>query len=163
MLSEGTTAPAFRLPGTAEADGNYEEHSLTNALADGPVLVNFYLFDFHPACTDHVCQLHDVAWFELDERLTVFGISTDRTFSHAAFAAQEGLQFPLLSDSDGDVAERYDVLYDEFQGHKRIAKRAVFLVDTDRTVRYAWSTENPRDQPDWSGVQEAVNALEGPA
>lgn len=159
MIQEGTAAPTFRLPGTDDASDDFQEYSLDDALASGPVLLNFYLFDFNPKCTDHVCSLHDVAWFELDDRLTVFGISTDRTFSHAAFATQEGLRFPLLSDSDGDVAERYDVLYEEFQGHKRIAKRSVFLVDTDGVVRYAWSSDDPSDQPDWGEVRDAVDAI----
>jgi len=150
MLSEGSAAPGFTLPGTDESDAGVDEYSLADALADGPALLNFYLFDFHPQCTDHVCSPHDVAWFDLDERLSVYGISTDRTFSHAAFARQEGLQFPLLSDSDGEVAEDYGVLYDEFQGHKRIARRAVFPVDTD----------DPGVQPDWQAVQAAVRDLE---
>jgi len=160
MIEHGTDAPDFRLPGTDDASGDIREYNLSDALDDGPVLVNFYLFDFHPECTEHVCSLHDVAWFELDDRLTVFGISTDRTFSHAAFAREEGLQFPLLSDSDGTVAERYGVLYDEFKGHKRIAKRAVFLVDTDAVVRYAWSSDDPADQPDWQAVRTAVDDLD---
>ncbi|WP_340098884.1 redoxin domain-containing protein [Salinibaculum salinum] len=162
MLSEGADAPAFRLPGTDDASDDFREHSLGDALGSGPVLLNFYLFDFNPQCTGHLCSLHDAGWFEFDERLTVFGISTDRSFSHSAFAKQEGLQFPLLSDSDGTVAEQYGVLYDEFQGHKRIAKRAVFLVDTDGVVQYAWSTDDPTDQPDWQAVRDAVDALEAP-
>ena len=163
MLQEGAEAPGFSLPGTDDAGSELREYNLADALDAGPVLVNFYVFDFHPQCTDHVCSLHDVAWFELDDRLTVFGISTDRTFSHSAFARQEGLTFPLLSDSDGNVAEAYDVLFDEFQGHKRIAKRSVFLVDTDGTVRFAWSTEDPTTQPDWGAVKDAVDALDAAA
>jgi peroxiredoxin len=69
----------------------------------------------------------------------VFCISTDRSFSHRAFAETEELAFALLSDSDGSVAESYE----EFNGHKRIAKRSVFVVDTDGTIRYAWSTDDP--------------------
>ncbi len=160
MLEQGREAPGFQLPGTDEPSGTPQEYSLRDALEDGPVLINFYLFDFHPQCTDHICSLHDMSWFEFDDRLTLFGISTDRTFSHSEFASQEGLQFPLLSDSDGEVAERYGVLYDEFKGHKRIAKRSVFLVGTDQVVRYAWSSDDPTDQPPWQDVHEAVGALE---
>jgi len=161
MLGEGTEAPTFELPGTGSETDQFREYALDEALAEGPVLLNFYMFDFNPQCTTHVCSINEMAWFELDERLTVFGISTDRTFSHSAFADQEGLQFPLLSDSDGSVAERYDVLYEEFQGHKRIAKRSVFLVDAGGVIRYAWSTEDPADQPDLSAVRDAVDELDG--
>ena len=91
---------------------------------------------------------------------TVFGISTDRSFSHRAFAETEELAFALLSDSDGSVAESYDVFYEEFNGHKRIAKRSVFVVDTDGTIRYAWSTDDPTVQPDFSAVKDALEGLQ---
>lgn len=163
MLSEGSPAPAFTLPGTAPDDESVEIHryDLGSALEDSVVVLNFYLFDFHPNCTEHLCDLHDLGWFDLQDAVTVFGISTDRSFSHRAFAARERLGFTLLSDSDGSVAEDYDVLYEEFNGHKQIAKRAVFLVDRAGIIRYAWSTEVPTEQPDWAAVTGAVDAETG--
>ncbi|MGQ4556129.1 redoxin domain-containing protein [Halobellus sp. GM3] len=162
MLANGTIAPDFTLPGTsADEDGReIERYQLTDELANGPVLINFYLFDFHPQCTEHLCDLHDLAWFDIDESLTVFGISSDRSFSHRAFAEKEGLGYTLLSDSDGSVAESYDALYEEFKSHRRIAKRSVFLVDTDRVIRYAWSADDPGEQPDWIEIEEALRTIE---
>jgi len=162
MVIEGDTAPDFRLPGTIPSTPGEEgvtEYRLADALDGGPVIVSFYVFDFHPACTQHMCSLHDVSWFDIDDSVTVFGVSTDRSFSHQEFAEAEGLSFPLLSDSDGSVAEAYDVLYDELNGHKRVSKRAVFVIDTDQTVRYAWVADNPREQPDWGPVREVVSEL----
>jgi peroxiredoxin len=159
MLSTGSDAPDFALPGTDPDGTEPSEYSLSAALEEGPVVVTFYLFDFHPACTEHVCDLHDLAWFDLEEGVTVYGISTDRTFSHQAFAESESLDVQLLSDSDGTVAESYDALYDEFKGHKRIAKRSVYVVDTDGTIAYAWQTEEPQKQPDWSEAKAALDGL----
>lgn len=161
MLSEGTTAPDFTLPGTAARrdETAVEQHTLADALEEGLAVVNFYLFDFHPACTTNMCELHDLVWFDLDEQVTVFGISTDRSFSHHAFAEAEQLGFTLLSDSDGSVAEEYDVFYEEFNGHKRIAKRSVFLIDTEGVIRYAWSTDDPTVQPNWSKLKAALDGL----
>jgi peroxiredoxin len=159
MLSPGSDAPEFTLPGTVPDNPEPSEYSLSTALSDGPVVLNFYLFDFHPACTEHMCDLHDLAWFDLDENITVFGISTDRTFSHRAFAESEDLEVQLLSDSDGTVSESYDALYEEFKGHKRIAKRSVYVVDTDGTVAYGWQTEDPQAQPDWNETQSVLDRL----
>jgi peroxiredoxin len=161
MIREGDRAPDFQLPGTTTEpdDETVTQHRLRDALADGPVVLSFYLFDFHPACTEHMCSLHDLAWLDLDDDVTVFGVSTDKSFSHNAFVDSENLEFRLLSDSDGSVAEEYGVLYDEFNGHKRVAKRCVFVVDTDRTVRYAWVTEDPRTQPDWGPVRQTLADL----
>jgi len=161
MLQPGVTAPDFTLPGTSadESDEQVSQYRLADSLDAGPVLLNFYLFDFHPACTENMCDLHDLAWFDLDDSVTVFGISTDRSFSHQAFADEEQLSVALLSDSDGSVAESYDVLFEEFQSHKRIAKRSVFLVDTDGTIRYAWATDDPSEQPNWQDVKEALDSI----
>jgi hypothetical protein len=46
------------------------EYSLADALQRGPVIVDFYLFDFYPECTEHMCSLHDLLWFDLDDRVT---------------------------------------------------------------------------------------------
>ena len=57
------------------------------------------------------------------------------------------------------MSEAYGVLYDEFEGHKRVAKRAVFVLDDDRTVRYAWSTDDASQQPDWREVGTAARSV----
>jgi len=69
------------------------------------------------------------------------------------------IDFPLLSDNDGSVAEAYDVLVDELRGHKRIAQRAVYLIDESGTVRYSWCANTPGTQPDWQQVKAAVEAI----
>jgi len=160
MIEEGTRAPDFVLPG-ASPDGHAEitEYRLSDAITDGPAVLSFYVFDFHPECTEHMCDLNNLSWFGIDSDVTAFGISSDRSFSHRAFAEAQDLDFPLLSDSDGTVAEAFGVLYEEFRGHKRVAKRSTFVVDTDRTVQYAWSTEDPSNHPDWTTVADAVQSL----
>ena len=160
MLNKGATAPEFSLPGVpADQSEGIEQYELDELRKTGPVLLSFYLFDFNPQCRRNVCALHDVSWFDLDSDIQVFGISTDSTFSHREFAKQEGLDFPLLSDNDGSVAEAYDVLVDELRGHKRIAQRAVYLIDESGTVRYSWCAESPDNQPDWEKVKAAVEAV----
>ena len=159
MLENGVQAPEFTLPSTDPDGGTIGQVTLSDILADGPALVNFYVFDFHPACTENVCDLHDLAWFDLDASLSVVGISTDSVFSHRAFASAEEIDVPLLSDSDGSVAAAYGVLYDEFRGHREVAKRAVFLIRPDGTVAYTWHTDDPGEQPDFDAVKRAVESL----
>lgn len=156
MLQPGSAAPEFDLPGVLSAQSDDERYRLSEDLSTKPALLNFYMFDFHPACTENMCDLHDLAWFELDTDIGVFGISTDSVFSHREFAKREGLEYPLLTDSDGTVADAYGVLYDEFRGHKRIAKRAVFLVDSTQAVRYSWCADDPSRQPDWAEIKAAI-------
>lgn len=79
-------APDFELPGT---DGSgVRQYRLSDHTRDGSVLLAFYIFDFHPACTTEMCSLRDLEWFDLMDDVTIFGISTDRAFSHRAFASE---------------------------------------------------------------------------
>ncbi|MDB5068897.1 MAG: alkyl hydroperoxide reductase [Candidatus Eremiobacteraeota bacterium] len=63
----------------------------------------------------------------------VVGVSTDSRFANAAWAAQLGIKFPLLSDfyPHGAVTERYGVL-----NPRGMPERAIFVVDKDGIVRY---------------------------
>jgi peroxiredoxin len=63
----------------------------------------------------------------------VVGVSTDSRFANAAWAAQLGITFALLSDfyPHGAVTERYGVL-----NPRGMPERAIFVVDKDGIVRY---------------------------
>ena len=157
MLTTGDTAPAFVLPGTT--GGEVESYALGDRVETGPVVVAFYVFDFHPACTEEVCSIRDLGWFELFPGASVLAISTDSAYSHSAFARQYDIDFPLLSDSDGSVSDAFGVRREGVKDHALVANRSVFVVDEDRTVRYAWAAEDPREQPDWNTVKTALEAL----
>lgn len=159
MISVDDTAPDFLLPGT---DGEtVGEYALVHLLERGPVVLAFYLFDFHPSCTAEVCAIRDLEWFEFTSATTV-GISTDSAFSHRAFAREHDLGFPLLADDTGSVADAYGVLSSGRAGHGLVARRSVFVVDTDWTVRYAWAADDPDDLPDWGPVKETLADEEDP-
>jgi glutaredoxin-dependent peroxiredoxin len=86
----------------------------------------------------------------------VLGIAVTATFSQQAFAESLGIDFPLLSDWDREVCAAYGVQYDVWKGHRGLAKRAVFVVDTDRVVRYRWVTDDALVLPE---LDEAVEVL----
>jgi peroxiredoxin len=155
VIDHGEEAPDFALPGVA--DGERSTYRLGDILETGSAAVlAFYIFDFHPACTTEWCSLRDADWLTFLDAVQVLGIGTDRVFSHGQFAAEHDLGFPLLSDSDGAVSERYGVLYDEFDGHRRVSKRAVFVVDPTGVVRYRWVADDPQTQPDLAAVRSVL-------
>jgi len=157
MLTDGDAAPDFILPGTDGDD--VREFMLADHTRDGPVVLAFYLFDFHPACTEELCTLQNLGWFDVESDTTVFAVSRDSAFSHQAFAREYDIPFPLLSDSDGAVSERYGIRYDELAGHRSVSKRAVFVIDTDTSVRYSWVADDPFEQPNWDEVRVALESL----
>ncbi|MFC7115801.1 redoxin domain-containing protein [Natronoarchaeum sp. GCM10025703] len=65
-----------------------------------------------------MCTLRDSEALSLVENTVVLGISTDSVYCHREFADEQRIDFPLLSDSDGSVAEAYGVLADEFDDHR---------------------------------------------
>ncbi len=62
----------------------------------------------------------------------VYGISLDDVASQAAFAKNEGLNFPLLSDPDGSAARKYGVL----MPNGAYSKRVTFIIDSEGVLRH---------------------------
>lgn len=158
MIKEGATAPTFTLPGFAnDTITTFNLGKRTDQ--DQAVLLLFFPFDFSPVCTNELCAIRDAEWFQLTAELDVWAISGDSAYAHQAFADEFDLNFPLLSDSHGNVADAYDVCYDEWDGHERVPKRAVFLIDSDNTVRYTWETDDAFEKPDFFPVKKALDKL----
>jgi peroxiredoxin len=85
----------------------------------------------------------------------VVGVSTDSRFTNAAWAAQLGITYPLLSDfyPHGEVAGRYGVLRPE-----GMAERALFVIDRDGIVRYI-DVHELREVPDEAVLFEKLREL----
>ncbi|TML70149.1 MAG: redoxin domain-containing protein [Actinobacteria bacterium] len=72
-----------------------------------------------------------------DAGVRIFGVSRDSPWTHIAWAQALDLNFPLLSDWNGDAVHAFGVAH-EFRGFADVAERSAFLVDEDGTVRGAW-------------------------
>jgi peroxiredoxin len=97
LLAPGMCAPDFRA-----RDQSGRERTLVENRGHTVVLF-FYPRDGTPGCTREACSLRDV-WnrFEaVDAR--VLGVSTDDVASHATFAREHHLTFPLLADPDSVI------------------------------------------------------------
>jgi len=89
-------------------------------------------------------------------------IAVTATFSQIAFGESLGVDFPMLSDWEGSVANSYGVQYDVWKGHTGLAKRSVFLLDGDRRVRYRWSSDDALEVPDLYEALDAIEAIVTP-
>lgn len=90
----------------------------------------------------------------------IVAVAVTATFSQRAFGRHLGVDFPMLSDWNGKVASAYGVRYDVWRGHEGVAKRAVFIIARDGTVRYRWVTDDALVLPDLDQVVAAVAALD---
>jgi peroxiredoxin len=134
-------------------DTPHSSVSLSDLLGRAAVLV-FYVADWHPVASDQLGQL--TALHPEFERLgaSVVGIAVDGPWSHAAFATEKSITFPLLSDDApaGQVARAFGV-YSSVSGR---SERAVFVLDASGTV--VWSGTFP-DAVN-PGVDAVLSALE---
>jgi peroxiredoxin len=87
----------------------------------------------------------------------VFGVSRDSPYSHRAYAQQQWLNFPLLTDWSGDAVRGFGV-NQEFDGLADSPVRSCFLIDGDGTVRAAWSYGDD-ELPDVDEVLAAARDL----
>jgi peroxiredoxin len=139
MVDIGSEAPDFTVPlagGTAYND--VEPFTLSAAIEEGPVVLAFYPAAFTSVCTEEMCAFRDsMATFnELDA--SVYGVSVDLPFAQNVWIEEEGMNFPMLSDWDHEVIEKYDVVLEDMYGMIEVAERSVFVVDTDGIVTYKW-------------------------
>ncbi|BCW67544.1 peroxiredoxin [Arthrobacter sp. NicSoilB4] len=100
-LIPGDPAPAFTLKNSEGQDV-----SLADFLGRSTV-VYFYPAASTPGCTKQACDFRDSLASLQQAGYDVVGISPDPVDKLARFAAEEGLDFPLLSDLDHTVAEAY--------------------------------------------------------
>jgi thioredoxin-dependent peroxiredoxin len=131
-ISEGAQAPDFALP-----DQHGRTVTLSERLADGPVVLFFYPAAMTAGCTKEACHFRDLSTEFKDLGAQRLGISTDAVAKQHEFAEQQVLDYPLLSDEDGAVATSYGVK------RKLITpvKRATFVIGTDRTIRKIIASE----------------------
>ena len=151
----GTDAPAFTAP-VADEDG-ITPRDLDAYLDDTPTVLAFFPAAFSSTCTTEMCTFRDrMAKFE-DVGATVYGISIDTPFTLNEFREQNDLSFGLLSDTNRELIDSYDVRMDFADlGVHGVAKRSVFVVNGDGEITYAWVSDDPGVEPDYEEVREAA-------
>ena len=140
-LSPGDKAPAFTL---VDQDG--EKVKLTD-LKGRKVLVFFYPKADTSGCTTQACGLRDVADQVGDT--AIVGISPDEPPKQKRWDDKHGLGYPLLSDPDHAVAERYGVWGEKSMYGRTYFGiiRSAFLIDEKGKVAEAWYKISPKDTP----------------
>jgi peroxiredoxin len=91
-----------------------------------------------------------------DAGVRAFGVSRDSAWTHIAWAQTLDLNFPLLSDFNGDATRAFGIA-SEFRGHTDIPERSAFLVGEDGTVRGAWRYDTA-ELPDFDELLRAAQA-----
>jgi peroxiredoxin len=159
MPEVGHSAPDFTVP-LAHGDGDVEPFTLSEHLDEAPIVLAFFPGAFTPPCTQEM-QTFQAAIDEYEAMgATLYGVSVDTPFSQNAFRAEHGFEFGMLSDTNKELIDDYDVSIDmPDRGYFGLANRAVFVIDGDGTITYTWVADEPTTQPDFDAVQDAVEAV----
>ncbi|MGH3147862.1 MAG: redoxin domain-containing protein [Rubrobacter sp.] len=144
----GEKAPGFTLP----ADDWENTVSLEEYTKRGPVALFFYPGDWSSVCTHQMGELQaELGRFE-ERGAAVLAVSADSPRSHRAFAADRGIELPLLADFNKRVIEDYGV-----RREAGFPDRAYFIIDREGIVRVRRVESSTRDQPDVAAVLEDLD------
>ncbi|MGA4845020.1 peroxiredoxin [Streptomyces sp. G5(2025)] len=125
-VTVGDTVEDFTLP-----DETGTPRTLSELLADGPVVLFFYPAALTPGCTAEACHFRDLAAEFAAAGARPVGISADAVERQREFNERHTLGFPLLSDTEGQVRDRFGVT----RGFSLApTKRATFVIDQGRSV-----------------------------
>lgn len=154
MIAIGTKAPEFNL------FNQKRERVSLEAQRGKKVVVAFFPAAFTSVCEKELCTFRDSLAALSDVGATVLAVSVDAPFANAAFANKNNLNFDVLSDYTREATRAYGVAIDNFAGMPgyTASNRAVFVVNGEGVVTYAWVGPNPGVEPDYEEVKRAVAA-----
>ncbi|OLD13396.1 MAG: peroxiredoxin [Crenarchaeota archaeon 13_1_40CM_2_52_14] len=154
MVNQGEKAPNFTL-----ADTDRKPRSLSEFLKpNGATLLAFFPGAFTTVCTREMCTLRDNIQELNKVNAQVVGISVNDPFTNKAFAQNNNLNFPILSDYNREVVKLYNVFHEDFGNLKgyTVAKRSVFILDRNGVVVYKWVSDDPTKEPNYEELKKAA-------
>ncbi len=147
MLEIGENAPNFTLTANDRTMVTLSDYTGQR------VVLAFYPGAFTGVCKAELCTFTESMTKLEGANTTIFGISVDSPFSNNAFAEANSFGFKLLSDVNREVIGAYGVRLEDFviEGFT-VSQRAVFIIEADGTIGYAWVADSPGTEPDYDAV-----------
>ncbi len=155
-INVGDRAPDFTLKSKR---GDLEDIALSSFRGNRNVVLLFFPLAYTSVCTDEMCSVSG-GLAEYDNlNAQVLAISVDSPFAQEAWADQNNISIPLLSDFNKEVSAAYGAQYQDLLGFIGVAKRAAFVVDKEGIVRYAEVSEDATVLPDFDAVKRCLSAI----
>ena len=145
MLEIGTKAPELSLP-----DENGEIRNLSDYKGKKLILY-FYPRDNTPGCTKQACGFADLYPQFSEKDVEIVGISKDSVASHKKFKEKYSLPFTILSDTELQTIQAYDVWKEKkLYGKTSMGiVRTTYLIDENGVIIKAMdkvkAAENPEE------------------
>lgn len=130
----GKKVPAFKLPATGE-----QTISLSS-LKGKNIVLYFYPRDSTPGCTTEGQDFRDsIAKFKR-QNCVILGVSRDTIASHEKFKEKQKFPFDLLSDSEEELCNLFDVIkLKNMYGKKHLGiERSTFIINDKGALKQEW-------------------------
>jgi len=156
-ITVGDQAPDFTLKSKSGDDMN--DISLSDYRDQKNVVILFFPLAYTGVCTEEMCSVSGglADYDALDAQ--VLGISVDSPFAQEAWAKENEITIPLLSDFNKEVSAAYGSQFEDLIGFKGVAKRSAFVVDKSGVVRFASVSDDPTELPDFDAIKACLQAL----
>ncbi|HUR45652.1 MAG TPA: peroxiredoxin [Candidatus Saccharimonadales bacterium] len=155
QAAESTKTPAVgeKAPLVRGIDQNGKAFSLADIVGKKIVLLYFYPKDNTPGCTKEACGLRDRMSDLKKDNVEVVGVSFDNGQSHQKFIADHNLNFTLLADTEGKIADAYGVR----MANRKMARRASFLIGLDGKIAHV--TDDMNADKHLAEMKDAVSKI----
>jgi peroxiredoxin Q/BCP len=139
-----------KAPPVEGKDQDGKDWKLSDELGKKIVLLYFYPKDDTPGCTKEACGFRDSIEELKQDNVEVIGVSFDSGESHLKFISKYNLNFPLLADMDGKIADTFGVR----MAGKPMARRVSFLIGLDGKISAV--IDSPKAEVHVAAVKAAV-------
>lgn len=149
----GKKVPAFKLPATGE-----QKISLAS-LKGKNIVLYFYPRDNTPGCTTEGQDFRDsIAKFKR-QNCVILGVSRDTLASHERFKEKQKFPFDLLSDTEEELCNLFDVIkLKNMYGKKHLGiERSTFIINEKGVLKQEWRKVKVKGHVD--EVLAAVKAI----
>ena len=170
ILPVGATAPQFALK-----DSNSKVVRSADLLETGPMVIKFFRGRWCPYCMTELEAWRDLYGQIREHGAVMVAIGPQIQRQSDFMVGQHGLPFPVLTDANNEVAERFGLVYTVPEYHRnyylsilvnipfvngekswRLPLPATFVVGKDRKVLYAEAHADFRVRPE---PEEALAAV----
>lgn len=153
----GDTAPAFE---GLYCDGEiFRSRTIGDSIGERGAVLVFGGFVFSAIATNWWTRYESAGWHEF-EGVPVHGIHRDGPYAVNAFIRERESPFGIFADIEGSIAESFDLLERrDGMADVRTARRAVYVVDDERTIEHVWLAEDWISPVPRSAIEDAVASV----
>ena len=157
-INVGDKAPDFTL-----FTPDVENITLSDFQGKKNVVLLFFPLVNSSVCEKELCSTRDSMKLYEDLDAQVLAVSVDSHFAQKLWNEKHKFNFPLLSDFNKEVSQKYGAFHDVFApgklDYKGVAKRSAFVIDKQGTVKYAEILDNPGEEPNYDAIKETLQNL----